>query len=156
MQPFVPPTRGVGVKTEDEQIYRKHKDDLIGYAAALVGPDRAEDVLSTVVVRVLARRPLSELREPRPYLFRAVLNEARGMLRRQQVVGLSEAATTEDPDVEVLDAVMRLPVQQRAAVYLVYWVGLPVAETAKLMRLRPGTVKRYLHLARKALKGALA
>lgn len=155
MQPFLSPTRGVGVKTEDEQIYRKHKDDLIGYATALVGPDQAEDVLSAVVVRVLARRPLSELREPRPYLFRAVLNEARGTLRRRQVVGITEPAS-DAPDLEVLDAVMRLPVQQRAAVYLVYWVGLPVAETAKLMRLRPGTVKRYLHLARKSLKGALA
>lgn len=55
----------------DETIYTKHKDDLIRYATALVGPSDAEDVLSTVVLRVLERRSLSDLDDARAYLFRA-------------------------------------------------------------------------------------
>jgi DNA-directed RNA polymerase specialized sigma24 family protein len=43
----------------------------------LVGPDQAPDVVSTVVLRVLKRRHLSDLENPRAYLFRSVLNEAR-------------------------------------------------------------------------------
>ncbi len=144
----------MGVRTEDEQIYRKHKEDLIGYAAALVGIERAEDVLAAVVLRVVRRRPLSELREPRPYLFRAVLNEARGVLRSKEPVEIGDRS--DHSDSEVLEALMRLPVQQRAAVYLVHGEGLPVPEVAQLMRLRPGTVKRRLQQARRALQGVLA
>jgi RNA polymerase sigma factor (sigma-70 family) len=48
-----------------------------------------------------------------------------------------------------------LPAQHRAATYLVYWAGMTVVETADLMGIRPGTVKRYLYLARRTLKGAL-
>ena len=60
---------------DDEQIYLNHRDDLIRYATVLVGPTAAEDVVSVVVMRVLSRRRLSDLAAPRPYLFRAVLNE---------------------------------------------------------------------------------
>ena len=143
---------------DDETIYREHRDDLIRYAAVLVGPTSAEDAVSTVVLRILARRSLVDLREARPYLFRAVLNECRTRLDREtnhsslaNVVGSQQA----DPVPEVFEAVLMLPVRQRAATYLVYWVGMSVKETARLMGLRPGTVKRYLHLARRTLKGAL-
>lgn len=54
----------------DETIYTKHKDDLIRYATALVGPADAEDVLSTVVLRVLERRSLTDLDDARPYFRR--------------------------------------------------------------------------------------
>jgi RNA polymerase sigma-70 factor (ECF subfamily) len=54
-----------------------------------------------------------------------------------------------------MQAVLDLPPQQRAATYLVYWAGLTVAETADLIGIRPGTAKRYLHLARRTLKGVL-
>ena len=48
-----------------------------------------------------------------------------------------------------------LPARQRAATYLVYWEGRSIAEASTLMGIRPGTVKRYLHLARRTLKGVL-
>jgi RNA polymerase sigma-70 factor (ECF subfamily) len=45
-----------------------------------------------------------------------------------------------------------LPARQRAATFLVYWEGHTSASAAELMGCRPGTVRRYLHLAREALK----
>jgi len=145
--------------TEDEAIYTKVKDDLIRYAAVLVGPDRADDVVSTVMVRVLNRRLLSSLDEPRPYLFRSVLNEARGVLRSRQSAPLPlEHGSKEmsEPDWSVVEAVASLPPRQRAAVFLRYWEDLPIAEVADLMGARPGTIKRYLHLAHRSMKGALS
>lgn len=140
----------------DEAIYNKNRDDLVRFAAAIVGPDRAEDVLSGVIVRVLAGGGLRRLAEPRPYLFKAVLNESRSLLRRRQPVQLPESlASLDPPEVEVVDAVMRLPARQRAAVFLVYWQGESVTGAAELMGSAPGTVKRYLHLARKRLRGVL-
>lgn len=143
---------------QDEAIYTKEKDDLIRYAAVMVGASKAEDVVSSVMVRLLSKRSLASLTEPRAYLFRAVLNESRGVLRKDRGLPLpvqSPETVIPEPDWTVIEAVAGLPARQRAAVFLHYWEGLPVADVADLMGARVGTVKRYLHLARKALKGSL-
>ncbi len=158
MQRFGGLARGIAMTVEEEAIYTKVKDDLVRYAAVLVGPDKAEDVVSTVMVRVLSKRQLSSLDEPRAYLFRSVLNESRGVLRgrRSNPLPTHPASTViAEPDWAVVQAVARLPARQRAAVYLRYWEGLPVDEVADLMGARPGTIKRYLHLAHRSLKGTL-
>jgi RNA polymerase sigma factor (sigma-70 family) len=145
------------MELSDEAIYTKLKDDLIRYATALVGPDRAEDVLSTVVLRTLRRRRLSTLRDPRPYLFRAVLNEARNTLRkREPTLYVSEPVEDSHPDQQgIVAAICELPPRQRAAIYLVYWEDMSIAQAADAMGARPGTVKRYIHMARNRLRGVL-
>jgi RNA polymerase sigma factor (sigma-70 family) len=151
--------RGLIVTASDAQVYAKVKDDLIGYATVLVGPDSAPDVVSTVVVRVLARRRLADLEDPRSYLFRGVLNEARSLARQHgRSAVLSDRESNEDsPNLlpEVAIAVAGLPVRQRAATFLVYWMGFTVEQTAGLMGVRVGTVKRYLSLARGKLREVL-
>lgn len=141
-----------GVK--DEAIWNKHKDELTRYASMLVGPADAEDLVSTVVVRVLNRRRLSDLEDARSYLYRSVLNEARSLVRRRRRQKLEPGFDVLPADVEpeILAAVLDLPPRQRAAVYLKYWQDLTVAETAELMGCRPGSVKRYLHIARNRLR----
>ena len=143
---------------ENAAIWQEHCRELIRYATVLVGPDHAEDVVSSVVERVL-RRPggLVGLNDPRPYLFKAVLNQSRNHHR-----AVAHAAPWADGVVlpsevrpEVVTAVAGLPERQRAAAYLTYWRDLPVREVADLMGCRPGTVKRYLHLARQRLRGVL-
>lgn len=143
---------------DDETIYRKNRDDLIRFATVLVGPVGAEDVVSTVVLRILARRRLDELDAPRAYLFRAVMNECKTRLNRRRThLSVTElgAVPADEPQPHIFQAVLDLPPQQRAATYLFYWAGMTVAETAELMGIRPGSVKRYLHLARRTLKGVL-
>jgi RNA polymerase sigma-70 factor, ECF subfamily len=142
----------------EAEIWLSCKDDLVRYAAVLIGPGDAEDVVSTVVVRVLSRHTLASLEDARRYLFRAVLNECRTRaVRRRESLTLTDLPEppSPDPQPEVLEAVLSLPVAQRAATFLVYWADLSVSETAHLMGTRPGTVKRYLYLARAKLKGAL-
>jgi DNA-directed RNA polymerase specialized sigma24 family protein len=87
-----------------------------------------------------------------------VLNECKTRLsRRRTHLSITEVGgfPADNPQPHVIQAVLDLPPQQRAATYLVYWAGMTVAETADLMAIRPGTVKRYLHLARRTLKGVL-
>ncbi len=151
----------MGVSASDESIYRGLRDELVRYASALVGPDDGPDLLSTVVARTLSRRSLADLADPRMYLFRAISNEAASVRRtraRRQVVRLNAIdapSYTMDPVDEVLEIVWELPVQQRAATYLVYWLEFTPTEAAEAMACRPGTVRRYLHLARTRLKEAL-
>ena len=141
----------------DADIWSRHSDELIRYATVLVGPASAEDLVSTVVLRVLQRRALSDLENPRPYLFKGVLNEARTLARRNSHHVSSTEDSVPPPEVnpELLAAIRRLPHRQRAAVYLTYWRDLPTAETAQLMGCGVGTVKRYLHLARSHLREVL-
>jgi RNA polymerase sigma factor (sigma-70 family) len=142
---------------DDGVLFRKLRPELIRYANALVGPSEGEDVVMTVVGRTLRRSRLSELDNPKGYLLRGVLNEARGRGRRKTTVPLGHDLTEgADPGMaEVIDVLMALPTRQRATVYLHYWEGLSTSEIADVMDVGPGTVKRYLHLARKKLKGVL-
>lgn len=142
----------------DEEIYLKHRDGLMRYATALVGPDGAPDVVSTVVTKLLGSgKQLVDLREPRVYLMRAVLNESLRYRDRNwrspKTPGFDVQPVESRP--EVMEAVLALPPRQRAAVYLVYWADLPSQEAAALMGCRPATVRRYLHQARKKLEEVL-
>lgn len=143
----------------DGEIYDKHRDSLIRFATALVGPTHAEDVVSTVVLRVLARRSLADLEDAAAYLFRSVINESHSLHRRRLTVELPpEIGVSLDPEFDptVLESVMRLPVRQRAATYLVYWCDHTIEDTARLMGARPGSVKRYLFDARRNLRKVLS
>ncbi len=142
---------------DDGVVFAAHRGALVRYATALVGPSDAEDVVMTVVGRTVRRLRLSELENPKGYLLRGVLNEARGRSRRRDHVSLQldVEMPVSDGLVEVLDVLMALPVRQRAAVYLHYWEMAPVREIAESMGVGPGTVKRYLYLARQKLKGVL-
>ncbi|MEX1093899.1 MAG: RNA polymerase sigma factor [Acidimicrobiia bacterium] len=143
----------------ESTIWEQNSRDLVRYAAALIGPDHAEDAVSSVFVRIIETVGFEQLDEPRPYLFKAVLNECRSRAARQrrEVPMFPEVAGGEigEQFPEVLRAVMALPVQQKAATYLVYWKGFSIAQASELMGLRDGTVKRYLHLARRSLRHKL-
>jgi RNA polymerase sigma-70 factor (ECF subfamily) len=152
----------VGVRSplasdEDGAVFAACRLDLLRYATALVGPSEAEDVVMTVVARTVRRVRLAELDNPKGYLLRGVLNEARGRGRRRRTVPLVDDPAGPDRQglAEVLDVLMSLPVRQRAVVYLHYWERAPISEIAEAMGVGSGTVKRYLYLARQKLKGVL-
>jgi len=95
VQPKWDLTRDSGV--DDAAIWRKHKEELIRYATILVGADHSEDVLSTVVERILRRHgSLSHLDDARPYLFRAVLNESRAVNYPRRLDDLGSSDQPED------------------------------------------------------------
>jgi len=134
--------------------------DLMRYATALVGVSDAGDVVSSVVTRVMAKDGLVGLDEPKAYLMRSILNEVRmrhrSRSRETRAVSALKAdgpqQRHEDHIDHVLDLIMDLPPRQRAAVFLAYYEQYSPTEIAELMRCRPGTVRRYLHLARAKLK----
>jgi RNA polymerase sigma factor (sigma-70 family) len=144
----------------ESDIYMSVRKDLMRYATALVGPDAADDVVSSVVVRALARPGgLGGLREPKQYLMKSILNETRSRHRRsaRRPVVHADAPTSVacTGDDRVLDVVASLPDRQRAAAFLVFYEEYTPTEAANLMDCRPATVRRYLHLARTKFREAL-
>ena len=156
MQRFVALSGVRGVESDDSAIYAKHREELVRFANGLVGPDEAGDVVSTVIVKLYSSgRSLSELREPRSYLMRAVLNQARSRRRERSVALPDPAVMSFSVEPEVRQAVMALPTRRRAVTYLAYWVGMASVQIAEVLGVRPATVRRYLFLARQKLRRVL-
>ncbi len=148
----------VGMDEADAQIYRKYAEELIRFATALAGPDLAEDILSDAVLRVFSSSAWPAVRNKRAYLYRAVFNEAAQAkrsidrrLRREDAAGAASPESTLDRR-ELLDALRRLTVRQRAVVYLTYWVDLEASEIARGLEISVRTVERELAAARRRLE----
>jgi RNA polymerase sigma factor (sigma-70 family) len=145
-----------------EELYAKHAEPLTRFATGLVGPSDAADVVADAVLRCLASDRWLEVRDPRPYLYRAVLNQARqshrGALRRAAREARAAPPTPVEPaDVrpEVLEAVARLSLRQRAVIVLTYWEDLAPAQVAIRLRITEGSVRRHLARARARLREEL-
>ena len=146
------------------EAFEKWADDLVAYATALVGPDDASDVVQQAFVDVAASDRWSQVREPRPYLYRATLNAVRSQRRsrarraarewRARPHELAHVELLSDP--AVLDAVRSLSVQQRAVIFLTYWEDQTPSSVAEKLGVSDGTVRRQLARARSKLRKALA
>jgi RNA polymerase sigma factor (sigma-70 family) len=150
---------------DNEQVYRNYSQELTRYATGLVGPFDAADVVTDSCLKAFESRGWPDVLDRRAYLYRTVLSVATDHHRRTLSRRLREMRTaspeqvpdaSSDVDFEVLDAVARLSVQQRAAVYLTYWEDLTPDAVAERMGVSPGTVKRHLARGRKRLGELLA
>jgi RNA polymerase sigma-70 factor (ECF subfamily) len=146
----------------DEEIYRKYADDLVRFATGLVGPFDAPDVVTDACLHAFGGKSWATVTNPRAYLYRSVLNEARSLhrstmrrrIREMRAAGPNES-TLEEADLDVLAAVDKLSVQQRASVVLTYWEDLAPSQVAARLGISEGSVKRHLARARARLKELL-
>jgi RNA polymerase sigma-70 factor (sigma-E family) len=145
-------------------LYRAQAVGLIRLAYLMLG-DRAaaEDVVQDAFFGLYRR--WDRLTDPRgalPYVRSSVLNGCRTVLRRralghrltayQPPTGSAEAAAlSREEREEVMRAVRQLPDRQREALVLRFYLDLPDLEIARVMGIRPGTVRSAMHRALKAL-----
>jgi RNA polymerase sigma factor (sigma-70 family) len=153
---------GVDGASARAEVYVKYAADLTRFATALVGPWEACDVVSAAMLRCLWSKRWSSVQDQRAYLFRAVLNQARqshrsAMRRAAREARAAAGGSVLPPEVhpEVLEAVARLSLRQRAVVVLSYWADLDPAGVAKLLGISQGSVRRHLARARARLRELL-
>lgn len=151
----------VGVDDE-EQIYRKHAEELMRFATFLVGPSDAADVLAEAVSRAFYSPEWPQVGNRRAYLFRSVLNQGRKFRRsefrrhaREMRVAESEVFEPIAPMPEVFEAVSALSPRQRAVVFLTYWDDLGPQRISQLLEISEGSVRRHLARARATLRRRL-
>jgi RNA polymerase sigma factor (sigma-70 family) len=144
---------------DNEQIYRSYSVELTRYATGLVGPFDAADVVTDACLKVFSSKGWPEVTNPKAYLYRAVLNVATDHHRstlarrlRERKTAPPEATMLPEIDFDVLEAVDRLSIKQRAAVLLTYWADLPIDQVADQMGVSTGAVKRHLARARRHLE----
>jgi RNA polymerase sigma-70 factor (sigma-E family) len=163
-EPGPVPDRAGGAEAAVGALYRAQAVGLIRLAYLMLG-DRAaaEDVVQDAFCGLYRR--WDRLTDPSgalAYVRSSVLNGCRTALRRralgrrlteyQPPSGSAEAAVlSREERQEVLRAVRRLPDRQREALVLRFYLDLPDPEIARIMGIRPGTVRSATHRALKAL-----
>ena len=119
---------------------------------ALNSREDAEDVMQTVMLKLFEYdKEFESEAHLKHWLLRAFW--------RRVSVPLDDWRELEAPEhgerAELLEAVMALDPKYRLAIYLYYYEGLTVAETAAAMRANPSTVQTWLLRARARLRSAL-
>jgi RNA polymerase sigma-70 factor, ECF subfamily len=151
-----------------EQLWRRHADRLLLYAASLLS-DRAaaEDVLQNVFVRVIAAGLPPEMESDRGYLFRAVRNEALNALRSRRLARRAstpffalphdpaDAAERADFGRRAEAALRSIPAEEREAVILKIWSDLSFPDAAAVTGVSGKTFEHRYYRGLAALKQAL-
>ena len=135
------------------ELYRAEYERLVRFAFLLGNGASAEDVVQEAFCRVYRRLPV--LHQPDLALFyvrTTILNLTRSRARRARLAqrkvlfsGVPEFGTNTNSDISIdlLSMLKVLPRRQREAIVLRHYVDLSEAETAKVMRVRTGSVKGY-------------
>jgi len=148
----------VMVDESDAELYRKYCRGLMSFATTLCGPAGAEDVFSTAVLSAMTSAHWSAVTNKRAYLYRCVLNEASRARRRNDrrmshnLASVADEVSPLEVDQDVLMAVRKLTMRQRAVVFLTYWVDLAPSEVARTLDCSQRTVERELMTARRRLE----
>lgn len=127
---------------------------LVGALRLQIGDDGVAEELAQESLARACRdwATVRDLDAPASWVFRVAFNLANSHVRRRVIerrvrdgmrYSASDLAMTRDPEDRLLirDALRRMPRRTRAVLILRYYVDLPVAEVARLMRCPESTVK---------------
>jgi RNA polymerase sigma-70 factor (sigma-E family) len=150
-----------------DRLFRDEHVGLLRFAYLLCGDHhRAEDAVAEALARTWPRWRGGGIDDPKAYVRRAIVNELRGRARRASVRRRHDDRRRVEPAVRLLDhdaaerdavheALLRLPLRQRAAVVLRFYEDRSEQQTADLLGVSPGTVKTHVHRAIEQLRTLL-
>lgn len=145
-----------------DDLVAVHWSMLVRVAGRVSPPGMRDDVLQEAVTHAWRTWDTFDDRRGsvRSWLITIVADRARRAWRRRRVWhpladDVHVAPTDSDIRTDVERAIAVLPARQRLAVQLRYYVDLPVAEIAEVMKCTAGTVSTTLHDARVSLRSAL-
>jgi RNA polymerase sigma-70 factor, ECF subfamily len=149
--------------------YAEHWEPALRFASRLVGDSEdGADIAASVLVDVWSRWQITGLPDaPDAYLFRALRNRVashfqrrdreRAVTERLRAFGPATAASPEAAVADretVADLLDRLPADERRTVTLRYLADLPATETARVLGIRPASVRSRVHRTRRRLADA--
>lgn len=143
-----------------EELFEHYHDTVYRLALhqSTSAPD-AQDICQNVFIKLMANLDKIEAGKEKAWLCRVTVNECRNLHKsywRRNVQPLDESLPDlPDESRAVWQSVWALPEKYRACVYLHYFEGYSVRETASLLGIRPSAVTTRLQRARAKLKEAL-
>jgi RNA polymerase sigma-70 factor (ECF subfamily) len=153
------------VAADFESFFRAEYRSLCQALVLLVGDAlEAEEIAQETMTRVLERWDrVGVMDSPAGYAYRTALNLQRKRIRRLAVRARRRFASVPVADIgpaasdrhDVRLALQQLPDGLRAALILVDWLDMDTEEAARVLGLKPASVRVRLHRARSALRHAL-
>lgn len=154
--------------SEFRKLYEEHLDRIYRYIYYRVGGQKetAEDLTSEVFMSALEHvETLDATRHPGAWLFTAARNRLKNHYRDRKpttnIDDIAPAAFAQDGRVSVehadddrrlLEALTRLPAEQRRILEFKYLEGVPYGEIAAMLGKSAGAVRVEAHRAKRALK----
>jgi RNA polymerase sigma-70 factor (ECF subfamily) len=157
-----PDTATAGVVTDVETAYsaffRQEFARVVRTIHLIVRDEaKAEDVAQDAFLRLFQNWPkVSQFDRPEAWVRRIAIRIAMRGRRRDQLwtalrVKLVPTHDVPPPNLDVADAIGRLPASQRAAIALYYYEDRPVAHIAAILGCTESTARVHLHHGRKRL-----
>ena len=149
-----------GDKAAFTDIYNEIKTPVFTVIYRTVGNrDASEDVMQELFLRLLRRDGISEVKNPRAYIFMMAHNMALDEVKKKTTEALDEEMKDETDHAEnicvkmdVESALARIPPAERETVTLHLSAGLKFREIAKMLGLPLGTVLSRYNSAIKKLR----
>ena len=141
-----------------EELVLKYENTLFRAALAILGdPHEAQDAVQDAYVTYLEKQPqFRDGEHAKAWLLKVTANGCKSRLRarkRHPAEELLDTYPAPDQDSrEVVEAILSLPANQRAAIHLHYYEGYSTGEIAQILGQRPGTVRSHLSRAREGLR----
>lgn len=158
-----PASRHSTTEAQAERLVATYADMILRLSYTYLGSTHdAEDICQTVLLRTLTKAPrFTSFDHERAWIIRTTTNACKDLLRsaaRRTTVALDahgEPEAPASPDGSVADAVARLPRDQRIAIHLHYYEGLPIAEIARITGSSEAAISKRLSRARQTLRTTL-
>ena len=116
----------------------------------------AEDIAQEVFIAYIKKAPhFPSAQAERSWLMTVTANKSKSLLRsayRQDTELRDDLAELQEEESNVLEAVLELEEKYRLAIHLHYYEGYTIADIAKMMHVRYGTVGSWLSRGREMLK----
>ncbi len=144
-----------------EELINQYENALYRTALAILGTvPEAEDAVQETFLRYLQTRPkFKDKTHEKAWLLRVTANCCRDVLRdrvRHPTVELLDVYPAPNAETgDLVEAILELPYEQRAAVHLFYYEGYSTGEIGKILGRKAGTVRSDLSRAREALRQKL-
>jgi RNA polymerase sigma-70 factor (ECF subfamily) len=157
----------VALAKDFEELFREHYQLVYRTAYGVTGSRQdAEDVLQTIFLRLLRRRPPDLTSNPKGYLYRAAINLSLNIVRTRQRQNLTDGVeqllapvgsdADEDLRRRLLEGIAQLRPQAVELLILRYVHDYSDAEIAKVLGTSRGTIAVALFRARTRLKTLLS
>ena len=157
-----------GVDPAFDELVDRYRTPLVAFAGAIVGADRAEDVVQESLVKAHRAMATEEVEEPKAWLYRIVKNTALNEIRdgkkheHTELVGTEVSHSTPEREAEnredlknLVTALAALPEAQRDAIVGRELGGYTHDEIARELAISTGATKQLIFRARTGLRNAL-
>jgi RNA polymerase sigma factor (sigma-70 family) len=158
------PSEGIETRGRFDSFFEEEHERLFKALYFMTGNRHdAEELMQDAFLKLWERwDDLWRIDDPTAYLFKVALNGWR-MRRRRAAIAIRKAIPVPEPGDPFAEAEMRadvrrllleVPPRQRAALLLVDLLGYPSEQAARILRVRPSTVRALATKGRRALRAS--